>query len=153
GLEVVPILLRRFLWHEFPLRWMAKLDPMPKDPNGHLIPGTPSALRNVPAGIPRPEYVGKAAPRPFTGSDVYPPEAVERIRRAGRIAADAIALVGESVRPGVTTDELDAIGHRYLIENGAYPSTLGYRGFAKSICSSVNEVVCHGIPDDTVLDD
>ncbi len=132
---------------------MAKLDPMPKDRNGHLIPGARTALRNVPPGIPRPEYVGKTAPRPFAGSDVYPPEAIERIRRAGRIAADAIALVGENVRPGVTTDELDEIGHRFLVENGAYPSTLGYRGFAKSLCSSINEVVCHGIPDDTVLED
>ncbi|WP_090711851.1 type I methionyl aminopeptidase [Mycetocola miduiensis] len=126
---------------------------MPKDRNGHLIPGAQTALRNVPPGIPRPEYVGKSAPRPFTGSDVYSPEAVERIRRAGRIAADAIALVGENVRPGITTDELDEIGHRYLVENNAYPSTLGYRGFSKSLCSSVNEVVCHGIPDNTVLED
>ncbi|MET1051747.1 MAG: type I methionyl aminopeptidase [Mycetocola sp.] len=126
---------------------------MPKDPHGQLIAGAVSPLRNVPPGIPRPEYVGRSAPRPFTGSDVYSPDAIERIRRAGRIAADAIALVGEHVRPGVTTDELDAIGHRYLIENGAYPSTLGYRGYPKSLCSSVNEVICHGIPDDTVLDD
>jgi len=126
---------------------------MPKDSNGHLTAGVRSASRIVPSDIPRPEYVGKAAPRQFEGSDVYPPEAVERIRRAGRIAADAIALVGEHVRPGITTDELDEIGHGYLVENGAYPSTLGYRGYPKSLCSSVNEVICHGIPDDTVLDD
>jgi len=126
---------------------------MPKDRFGHLTPGTLSAPRSVPSTISRPDYVGKAAPDPFAGSDVYPPEAIERIRKAGRIAADAIALVGENVRPGVTTDELDAIGHRYLIEHGAYPSTLGYRGYPKSICSSVNEVICHGIPDDTVLED
>ncbi|MBG6238177.1 methionyl aminopeptidase [Mycetocola sp. CAN_C7] len=126
---------------------------MPKDPHGHLIAGAVSAPRNVPPGIPRPEYVGRRAPRPFTGSDVYSPDAVERIRLAGRIAADAISLVGENVRAGVTTDELDEIGHRFLVENGAYPSTLGYRGYPKSLCSSVNEVVCHGIPDDTVLED
>lgn len=126
---------------------------MPKDRNGHLIPGALSAQRTVPPGIARPEYVGKAGPGPFTGSDVYSADAVERIRRAGRIAADAIALVGDAVRPGVTTDELDEIGHRYVIENGAYPSTLGYRGYPKSLCSSVNEVICHGIPDNTVLED
>ncbi|GGE87903.1 type I methionyl aminopeptidase [Mycetocola zhadangensis] len=126
---------------------------MPKDMNGHLIPGVRSPERQVPPRISRPEYVGKKAPAKYTGTDVYSAEDVERIRRAGRIAADAIALVGENVRPGVTTDQLDEIGHRYLIENDAYPSTLGYRGFAKSLCSSVNEVVCHGIPDDTVLED
>ncbi|MCP2030763.1 methionyl aminopeptidase [Okibacterium sp. HSC-33S16] len=126
---------------------------MPKDMNGHLIPGVRSPERQVPPRIPRPEYVGKKSPAKYTGTDVYSPEDIERIRRAGRIAADAIALVGENVRPGVTTDQLDEIGHRYLIDHYAYPSTLGYRGFAKSLCSSVNEVVCHGIPDNTVLDD
>ncbi|AWB86525.1 type I methionyl aminopeptidase [Mycetocola zhujimingii] len=126
---------------------------MPKDPNGHLIAGVRSPERQVPPPIRRPEYVGRKSPAKYTGSNVYSPTEIERIRTAGRIAADAIALVGENVRPGVTTDELDAIGHRYLIEHGAYPSTLGYRGFPKSVCSSVNEVVCHGIPDNTVLED
>lgn len=126
---------------------------MPKDSAGHLIPGRVSPVRPVPSSIARPEYVGRKAPAPFTGMDVYTPEEVELIRESGRIAAQAIALVGESVRPGVTTEELDVIGHEFLIANGAYPSTLGYRGFLKSICSSVNEVICHGIPDDTVIED
>ena len=126
---------------------------MPKDLNGHLIPGVRSPERQVPPRIARPEYVGRKAPATYTGSNVYSPADIERIRAAGRIAADAIALVGENVRPGVTTDELDEIGHRYLIDHGAYPSTLGYRGYPKSLCSSVNEVVCHGIPDNTVLAD
>ncbi|MFP5251655.1 MAG: type I methionyl aminopeptidase, partial [Actinomycetes bacterium] len=60
--------------------------------------------------------------------------------------------VGQAVRPGITTDELDAIGHDWVTRHGAYPSTLGYRGYPKSVCSSVNEVICHGIPDDTVLE-
>ncbi|HEU4807357.1 MAG TPA: type I methionyl aminopeptidase [Homoserinimonas sp.] len=126
---------------------------MPKDLNGHLIPGTQSPQRSVPAGIARPEYVGKKGPARFTGSDVYSPAQVELIRESGKIAAEAIQLVGENVRPGVTTDELDAIAHEFLIAHAAYPSTLGYRGFPKSVCSSVNEVICHGIPDDTVLED
>lgn len=126
---------------------------MPKDSSGHLVPGRISPTRFVPSTIARPEYVGKAAPAAFTGSDVYPPDAVARIRESGRIAADAIALVGASVRAGITTDELDMIGHEHMVANGAYPSTLGYRGFPKSICSSVNEVICHGIPDDTVLEE
>lgn len=125
---------------------------MPKDANGHLTAGIQSPLRAVPSHIIRPEYVGKKAPARFTGSDVYPPEKIELISTAGRIAAEAIQLVGQSVRPGVTTDELDQIGHDFLVSNNAYPSTLGYRGFPKSLCSSVNEVICHGIPDDTVLE-
>src|SRR5690554_5088109 len=126
---------------------------MPKDQNGHLIPGKLSPLRPVPANIERPEYVGRKGPTRFTGSDVYSPEKVELIRNSGRIAAEAIRLVGDSIRPGVTTDSLDAIAHEYLVANGSYPSTLGYRGFPKSLCSSVNEVICHGIPDDPVLED
>lgn len=106
----------------------------------------------MPKHIIRPEYVGKSAPAVFTGSDIYPDEAVERIREVGRIAARAIDLVGSSIRAGISTDELDGIGHDFMVENDAYPSTLGYRGFPKSLCSSVNEVICHGIPDDTVLE-
>jgi methionyl aminopeptidase len=126
---------------------------MPRDSAGHLVPGRVSPLRSVPKQITRPEYVGKQAPARYTGSDVYDAEAVSRIRDSGRIAAQAIALVGASIRPGVSTDELDAIGHDFMIANDAYPSTLGYRGYPKSLCSSVNEVICHGIPDDTVLED
>jgi len=110
-------------------------------------------MRRVPESIPRPPYVGRPGPEPHTGGDVYDAEAVERIRAAGRIAAQAIAEVGRAVRAGVTTDELDRIGHDFVVAHGAYPSTLGYRGFPKSICSSVNETICHGIPDDTVLEE
>lgn len=115
--------------------------------------GKLSATRSVPNVIIRPEYVGKSAPAKFSGSDVKTPEQVAKIRAAGRIAAQAIQLVGEACKPGVTTDELDRIGHEFVISQGAYPSTLGYRGFPKSLCSSINEVICHGIPDDTVLQD
>jgi methionyl aminopeptidase len=73
------------------------------------------------------------------------------MRIAGRIAADALVEVGRHVRPGITTDELDRVGHEFLCDSNAYPSTLGYRGFPKSLCSSLNEVICHGIPDSTVL--
>jgi methionyl aminopeptidase len=75
------------------------------------------------------------------------------MRIAGRIAAQALAEVGKAVQPGVSTDELDRIGHEFMCDHGAYPSTLGYRGFPKSLCTSVNEVICHGIPDSTVVDD
>ncbi|KAB2345485.1 type I methionyl aminopeptidase [Actinomadura rudentiformis] len=117
-----------------------------------LRPGRVSPMRKVPAHIARPEYVGKK--RPKTGEpDVKTPETIEKMRVAGRIAAQALEEVGRHVRPGVTTDELDVIGHEFLVEHDAYPSTLGYRGFPKSLCTSINEVICHGIPDDTVLRD
>ncbi len=126
---------------------------MPRDAKtGLLIPGKLSATRTVPTSIARPEYVGKSAPSNWTGGHVRTLTEIEKIRKAGRIAAQAIALVGEHARPGVTTDELDRIGHEFLISQNAYPSTLGYRGFPKSLCSSINEVICHGIPDDTVLE-
>ncbi|WP_077488645.1 type I methionyl aminopeptidase [Sinomonas mesophila] len=130
---------------------------MPSSPStapvGTLVRGTVSPLRPVPDWIPRPEYVGKAAPAKHTGSSVLSPEKIELVRAAGRIAAQAIVEVGRHIRPGVTTDELDRIGHEFVLDHGAYPSTLGYRGFPKSLCSSVNEVICHGIPDTTVLAD
>ncbi|MFN4847576.1 MAG: type I methionyl aminopeptidase [Rhodoluna sp.] len=127
---------------------------MPRQPQtGHLAPGTISPRRAVPTSIVRPEYVGKPAPAKFMGSHVKSAEQIEKIRRAGKLAAEAIELVGRNAKAGVTTDELDQIGHDFLIANGAYPSTLGYRGYPKSICSSINEVICHGIPDDTKLND
>ena len=127
---------------------------MPRDAKtGNLIPGRISPKLDVPASIPRPEYVGKAVPSKFTGSNIKTPEQIEKIRHSGKIAAQAIELVGQNAKPGITTDELDKIAHNFLMENGAYPSTLGYRGYPKSICSSLNEVICHGIPDDTVLED
>jgi methionyl aminopeptidase len=118
-----------------------------------LTPGTISPRRPVPASIPRPEYVDKPAPTPFQGSYVTDPDTIERMRVAGKLAAQALATVGEAVAPGITTDELDAIGHDFLVERGAYPSTLGYRNYPKSLCTSVNEVICHGIPDDRPLQD
>jgi methionyl aminopeptidase len=118
-----------------------------------IAPATISARREVPAHIARPEYVGREAPAPYTGSEVKDADTIERMRRAGTLAAQALAEVGRHVEPGVTTDELDRIGHEYLVAHGAYPSTLGYRGFPKSLCTSVNEVICHGIPDSRVIQD
>ncbi len=103
--------------------------------------------------IARPEYVGKAAPTPYAGPERKDDETIAAMRVAGRLAADALAEVGRAIRPGVTTDELDRIGHEFLCDHDAYPSTLGYRGFPKSLCTSLNEVICHGIPDTTVLED
>jgi methionyl aminopeptidase len=143
GLDIKPIL------HAF---FLHRLNSMPRDPQtGFLTQGKLSPTRSVPTSIARPEYVGKPAPAKNTKGDVRTREEIEKIRAAGKIAAQAIELVGSHAKPGITTDELDRIGHEFLISQGAYPSTLGYRNYPKSLCSSVNEVICHGIPDDTVL--
>ncbi len=118
-----------------------------------LVPGTPTPERRVPVHIPRPEYVGKPGPAANTYPDVQPPEVIEAMRVASRIAAQALAAGGAAVAPGVTTDEVDRVVHEFLISRGAYPSTLGYKGFPKSCCTSLNEVICHGIPDTTVIED
>jgi methionyl aminopeptidase len=118
-----------------------------------LKPGTISPRRGVPASITRPEYVDKPAPAPYTGSYVTDDETLERMQVAGKLAGQALAAVGAAVAPGVTTDHLDGVGHEFLVGHGAYPSTLGYRSFPKSLCTSVNEVICHGIPDDRPLED
>jgi len=118
-----------------------------------LTPGTLSPRREVPAHIPRPEYVGKAGPTRSADPWVQPPEIIEAMRVAGRIAAQALQAGGAAVAPGVTTDEVDRVVHEFLVDHDAYPSTLGYRGFPKSCCTSLNEVICHGIPDSTVIQD
>jgi len=127
---------------------------MPRDSQtGFLTPGVISKPLSVPSSIARPEYVGKSSPAEWTGSHIKSAEQIEKIRAAGKIAAEAIALVGANAKPGVTTDELDKLAHEYIVSKSAYPSTLGYRGFPKSCCTSINEVICHGIPDDTILQD
>ena len=124
---------------------------MPRDAAGVLIPGVLSPQRAVPSEIVRPPYVGKATPPAHQGGDVYDSESIEKIRRAGKISSQALDLIGSLLKPGMTTDEIDQIGHEFVLDHGAYPSTLGYRGYPKSLCTSLNEVICHGIPDDTVL--
>ena len=118
-----------------------------------LRPGKLSPIRTVPDSIERPEYVWK--PKVNEGHEpwVQTPEVIEKVRVASKIAANALAEAGKAVAPGVTTDELDRIAHEYMIDHGAYPSTLGYKDFPKSCCTSLNEVICHGIPDSTVIAD
>lgn len=118
-----------------------------------LTPGEPTEIRSVPASIERPEYVWKPTAKEGSEPWVQTDEVIEKMRVAGRIAAGALAAAGEAVAPGVTTDELDRIAHEYMLDHGAYPSTLGYKDFPKSCCTSLNEVICHGIPDTTVIAD
>ena len=92
-------------------------------------------------------------PERVTASEIKDAETIERIRVASRLAARALAEAAKAIAPGVTTDEIDRIAHEYLCDHGAYPSCLGYMGFPKSICTSINEVICHGIPDSTRLNE
>jgi methionyl aminopeptidase len=118
-------------------------------------PGVIGPRRSVPATIARPEYAATGNPRSSRGGapEIKSPELIERMRRAGRAAADVRDLLEAHIAPGVTTDELDAIVHEAAIERGAYPSPLNYHGYPKSLCTSVNEVICHGIPDNRALQD
>lgn len=122
-----------------------------------IVKGVVPPMRPVPREIARPEYVGKKRAARWGGGDVHSPELIDKIRVSAKLAAQALAEVGKHVAPGVTTTELDRIGYEFVLDHGAYPSTLGYPGtagrplFPASLCTSVNEVICHGIPDDTVI--
>jgi methionyl aminopeptidase len=118
-----------------------------------LRPGRLSPIRTVPEHIARPDYAETGEPTDWVEPLVRPPEVIEAMRRACQAAAEVLATVGAQVRPGITTDALDAIAHDECIARGGYPSPLNYHGFPKSLCTSVNEVICHGIPDDRTLVD
>jgi methionyl aminopeptidase len=114
-------------------------------------PGTLSPPRPVPDHIPRPDYAATGRPLRSVEPLVKSPELITAMRYAGRVAAEVLATVGAAVEPGVTTDHLDAVCHEACISRDVYPSTLNYQGFPKSVCTSVNEVICHGIPDSRPL--
>ncbi len=94
----------------------------------------------------------RAAPRSQV-IKLHGPEGFDGMRRAGRLAASILDALVPHVVPGVTTGELDALVHRLTLDGGGVPATLGYRGFTKSCCTSINHVVCHGIPGDKALRD
>ena len=118
-----------------------------------LVPGVQTPRRDVPSSIARPEYVDKPAPKRDTGNGVRTPEVRAAMRIASRLAAQALEEGGKAVKPGASTDDIDKVVHEFLLDHHAYPSTLGYRRFPKSCCTSLNEVICHGIPDSTVIED
>lgn len=124
-----------------------------KDSSDAVRPGTVSPPRTVPEHIPRPPYAETGEPPERDEPPVKSADVIERMRRAGRLAARVLRDVGAAVAPGVTTDALDELAHTLIVEAGAYPSPLDYNGFPKSLCTSVNEVICHGIPDDRALRD
>jgi methionyl aminopeptidase len=112
-----------------------------------LLPGPLSPRRKVPRTIARPSYALLGEPGPTHPPRARTPEELANMRVASDIASEALAAAAAAVAPGVTTDELDRIAHEVMVERGAYPSTLNYRGYPKSTCISINEVICHGIPD------
>jgi len=119
----------------------------------HVRPGRLSPTRVVPPEIPRPPYAESGVPVRRADRHVRTPEVIGKMRVACRAAAEVLQAVGAAVAPGVTTDELDALCHEECIRRGGYPSPLNYGAFPKSLCTSVNEVICHGIPDDRALID
>jgi methionyl aminopeptidase len=120
---------------------------------GRVLQGTVSPMLAVPAHIARPAYADTGVVTRWAEDRVKSPEIIDRMRHAGALAADVLRLAGEFVRPGITTDEVDVYVHELCVERNAYPSPLNYSAYPKSVCTSVNEVICHGIPDSRVLQD
>lgn len=135
-----------------------------------VLPGQVSPARPVPESICRPPYLAPGSPQKptdgfpehqfdFRGEieerkvEVKSAEQIEGMRAACKLARQTLELAGRAVKPGVTTDDIDRIAHDYIVSQGAYPSPLGYMGFPKAICTSVNDVVGHGIPDSRRLED
>ncbi|MEM7287751.1 MAG: type I methionyl aminopeptidase [Actinomycetota bacterium] len=116
-------------------------------------PGMQSPRRRVPAEIARPPYALTGDPGPSVLPLVRTPAEIASMRKAGAVAAEVLLHVGKHVEVGITTDKLDQIAHDEAVRLGAYPSPLNYRGYPKSVCTSVNEVICHGIPDSRQLRD
>ncbi|NBV31842.1 MAG: M24 family metallopeptidase, partial [Bacteroidetes bacterium] len=113
---------------------------------GRVLPGVISPMRAVPSHIARPPYADSGLVERWDEPVLKSDEIIERMRHAGRVASEVLRLSGEFLRPGITTDEVDEYTHNLFIERGAYPSTLNYHGYPKSLCTSANEVICHGIP-------
>jgi methionyl aminopeptidase len=118
---------------------------------GRVLPGEIAPMLTVPEHIARPSYADTGEVERWDEPLVKSPEIIERMRHAGRIAAEVLRLAGEYLKPGITTDEVDRYVHQLFIDRDTYPSTLNYHGYPKSLCTSANEVICHGIPDSRVM--
>ena len=140
-----------------PVRAAVEAEQAQMPPTRRVKPGRIGPVREVPLAIARPPYAyGKQVSERGRGLP-QSADTIARMRVAGRVAAEVLAAAGAAVADGVTTDELDRVAHEAAIARGSYPSPLGYGGpsntFPKSVCTSVNEVICHGIPDSTRLRD
>ncbi|XP_026693864.2 methionine aminopeptidase 1D, mitochondrial-like [Ciona intestinalis] len=115
-----------------------------------VMPGVVTPPLDVPTHIKRPDYRNlKKKFLPKIKSD----DEIKKTWKSCQLARDALKVAAEIIKPGITTEYIDEVVHNKIISQGAYPSPLGYRGFPKSCCTSVNNVACHGIPDSTILMD
>ncbi|WVZ73528.1 hypothetical protein U9M48_021824 [Paspalum notatum var. saurae] len=129
-------------------------DDAPENNPRRLRPGKVSPRLSVPNHIQRPPYVNsRQRPGVNNGPEIHDERGIECMRASGKLAAQVLKFAGTLVKPGITTDEIDKAVHQMIIDNGAYPSPLGYCGYPKSVCTSVNECICHGIPDSRPLED
>ncbi|RCV08468.1 hypothetical protein SETIT_1G329200v2 [Setaria italica] len=129
-------------------------DDTPENNPRRLRPGKVSPRLSVPDHIQQPPYVNsRQRPGVNNGPEIHDEKGIECMRASGKLAAQVLKFAGTLVKPGITTDEIDKAVHQMIIDNGAYPSPLGYCGYPKSVCTSVNECICHGIPDSRPLED
>jgi methionyl aminopeptidase len=110
-------------------------------------------MRSVPEHIPHPPYAATGEYQPWDEGRIKSPEIIERMRHSAAIAVEVLRLAGEMVAPGVTTEEIDIYVHDLFVERDTYPSTINYHRYPKACCTSVNEVICHGIPDSRQLEE
>jgi methionyl aminopeptidase len=114
-------------------------------------------MRTVPDHIPKPDYALSSIPYSEMGKDadrripIHTPEEIQKMRDVCLLSRHCLDMAHAMVRPGVTTEEIDIAVHNFCLDHGAYPSPLNYHKFPKSVCTSVNEVICHGIPDSRAL--
>jgi methionyl aminopeptidase len=110
-------------------------------------------MRAVPDHIARPPYADTGEYEAWDEGRIKSPDIIERMRASGKLAGEVLAMAGKMVVPGITTEEIDVAVHEAFVAAGAYPSTINYHGYPKACCTSVNEVICHGIPDSRKLQD
>ncbi len=122
-----------------------------KKSEGRILQGLITPMREVPANIARPPYADTGEYEAWDEGRVKSPEIIERMRASGKLAGEVLKMAGDMVKPGVTTETIDIAVHQAFIDGGAYPSTINYHGYPKACCTSVNEVICHGIPDSREL--
>ncbi len=116
--------------------------------------GNVTARRPVPAHIPRPDYIeNRGRPKRSNYPLIKDASTIARMRSTNQATAQVLQEVGRHVKVGITTEELDIVAHEAYIARDGYPSCIGYGSYEKSVCTSVNEVICHGIPDDRPLED
>lgn len=132
----------------------AEYTPPPFDYTGTVRPAYVTPMRQVPSHIMAPDYQHTGYPLAESQLGygvrdilIYTEQEIETIREAGRIGRELLDLAGNAIRVGITTEDIDLLVHNRCVELNAYPSPLNYHGFPKACCTSVNEIICHGIPD------